>query len=90
MICSGGLDLVFAGQKVIQLEAPENTTIAELVNTLNSQYAKDKKDMFCTGNKVRPGILVLVNDVDWELLEVDKTVLKDKDTICFISTLHGG
>lgn len=56
---------MFGGQKVIQLETPENTTISELVSILNGQYAKDKKDMFCTGSKVRPGILVLVNDVDW-------------------------
>lgn len=40
--------------------------------------------------KVRPGILVLINDVDWELLDRDKTKLEDKDTVCFISTLHGG
>ncbi|KFM74731.1 Ubiquitin-related modifier 1-like protein, partial [Stegodyphus mimosarum] len=38
----------------------------------------------------RPGILVLVNDSDWELLgELDYEV-QPEDTIHFISTLHGG
>lgn len=39
---------------------------------------------------VRPGILVLINDTDWELLSQLSTELKDGDTITFISTLHGG
>ena len=38
----------------------------------------------------RPGILVLINDTDWELEDGLEYVLRDKDTIVFISTLHGG
>lgn len=38
----------------------------------------------------RPGILVAINDVDWELLETTKYVINQKDKIIFISTLHGG
>jgi len=38
----------------------------------------------------RPGIIVLVNDTDWEILEKENTVLNDNDNISFISTLHGG
>ena len=38
----------------------------------------------------RPGILVLVNDTDWELEGEGAYVLKDGDEIVFISTLHGG
>jgi ubiquitin related modifier 1 len=38
----------------------------------------------------RPGILVLINDVDWELEDEEEYVLKDEDEIVFISTLHGG
>ena len=39
---------------------------------------------------VRPGILVLINDADWELEDKDEAVLHDKDRVSFISTLHGG
>ncbi len=28
--------------------------------------------MFVAGNSVRPGIIVLVNDTDWELLDTTK------------------
>jgi ubiquitin related modifier 1 len=38
----------------------------------------------------RPGILVLINDADWELSEKEETKLEHKDRLSFISTLHGG
>ena len=37
-----------------------------------------------------PGILVLVNDSDWELEGEGDYELKAGDQIIFISTLHGG
>ena len=33
---------------------------------------------------------MLVNDCDWELSGQLDTTLEEKDTIVFISTLHGG
>ena len=38
----------------------------------------------------RPGILVLINDSDWELEGEADYVLQPNDEIVFISTLHGG
>lgn len=38
----------------------------------------------------RPGILVLINDSDWEIYEKENTMLSNNDSISFISTLHGG
>ena len=38
----------------------------------------------------RPGILVLINDADWELEGEDKYKIHDSDNILFVSTLHGG
>ena len=38
----------------------------------------------------RPGILVLINDTDWELTGQLQTTVEDGDTVTFISTLHGG
>lgn len=38
----------------------------------------------------RPGILVLINDADWELEGELDYELKDRDEVVFISTLHGG
>lgn len=38
----------------------------------------------------RPGILVLINDADWELEGEDKYEVEAGDNIVFVSTLHGG
>lgn len=38
----------------------------------------------------RPGILVLINDADWELEGELEYELRDRDEVVFISTLHGG
>jgi ubiquitin related modifier 1 len=38
----------------------------------------------------RPGILVLINEADWELEGEDKYEVQAGDHIMFVSTLHGG
>lgn len=38
----------------------------------------------------RPGILVLINDADWELEGEDKYEIEEGDNVLFVSTLHGG
>lgn len=38
----------------------------------------------------RPGILVLINDTDWELEGELDYQIQQGDEIVFISTLHGG
>ena len=38
----------------------------------------------------RPGILVLINDADWELEKENNYQLQQDDNILFVSTLHGG
>lgn len=47
-------------------------------------------DSVSDGTPRRPGILVLINDTDWELEGEGEYILKDNDEIVFISTLHGG
>ena len=38
----------------------------------------------------RPGVLVLINDADWELEGEEAYELQDRDNVLFVSTLHGG
>lgn len=38
----------------------------------------------------RPGVLILINENDWELEGGLKAPLKANDSVLFISTLHGG
>ncbi|XP_008486555.2 ubiquitin-related modifier 1 homolog, partial [Diaphorina citri] len=50
----------------------------------------ERPELFVQGDSVRPGILVLINEADWELYGELTYELKENDTIMFISTLHGG
>lgn len=50
------------------------------------QRTKSDLRLICS----RPGILVLINDADWELEGELEYELKDRDEVVFISTLHGG
>lgn len=88
----GGTELLFDKQKSIDIElsGAEEWTISRLITLLSDKYIKERVELFSVGDKIRPGILVLVNDVDYELLEGNKYVLKNGDTVLFISTLHGG
>jgi ubiquitin related modifier 1 len=38
----------------------------------------------------RPGILVLINDADWELEGEEAYEIQPNDNILFVTTLHGG
>lgn len=38
----------------------------------------------------RPGILVLINDADWELEGEEKYEIASGDSVMFVSTLHRG
>ena len=51
---------------------------------------KERVELFVMGESVRPGILVLVNNSDWELTGQLDYCLQQNDHITFISTLHGG
>jgi len=52
--------------------------------TPSCRYSAD--DMSCS----RPGILVLINDADWELEGEEAYEIQSGDNILFVSTLHGG
>lgn len=99
---SGGLELLFSNQRTHQISLPslvpvspgkEETKpvdIAYLIFWLKDNLLKEREELFAENGTVRPGILVLVNDTDWELEGEGDYVLKEGDEIVFISTLHGG
>ncbi|KAJ9547907.1 hypothetical protein OSB04_020450 [Centaurea solstitialis] len=93
--CSGGLELLCDSVKIhsinVDLPAEEKKlTMKHLLAWVRSNLIKERPEMFMKGDTVRPGVLVLVNDCDWELSGQLDTTLEDKDVIVFISTLHGG
>ncbi|CAL8387239.1 unnamed protein product [Boreogadus saida] len=62
----------------------------QLLVWIGQNLLKERPELFVQGDNVRPGILVLINDADWELMGQLDYELQDKDNVVFISTLHGG
>ncbi|KAG5440037.1 hypothetical protein PCK2_000645 [Pneumocystis canis] len=98
---SGELKTLFGHQSIhhIQLpitkdpllDPPTSPTIGDLIKYLSEQLMQDsRKHLFIKEDTVRPGILVLINNDDWELKHGINYILQPKDVITFISTLHGG
>ena len=61
-----------------------------LIEKLRVSHMSDKEEMFVAAGTVRPGIIVLINDTDWELEGTNDYEIQNNDIIAFISTLHGG
>lgn len=77
----------------MQLSVPgSDVTILDLVKYLcEKELSSPRKDLFVLdGYHVRPGILVLINDTDWELEGEESYRIQENDHILFASTLHGG
>eukprot|EP00057_Strongylocentrotus_purpuratus_P022293 XP_011676767.1 PREDICTED: ubiquitin-related modifier 1 isoform X2 [Strongylocentrotus purpuratus] len=90
---SGGAELLFG--KIKHHEAVLNCsdkkcTIKTLLVWIKDNLLKERPELFIQGDTVRPGILVLVNDADWELMGELDYEIQNNDKIIFISTLHGG
>ncbi|XP_022145475.1 ubiquitin-related modifier 1 homolog 2 isoform X1 [Momordica charantia] len=93
--CSGGLELLCNSVKIHNVSIdPENGAgkliMKDLLSWVRTNLIKERPEMFMKGDTVRPGVLVLVNDCDWELSGQLDTPLEEKDVVVFISTLHGG
>ncbi|XP_005992171.1 ubiquitin-related modifier 1 [Latimeria chalumnae] len=89
----GGAELLFNGIKKHCVTLPEQSKpwdIRQLLVWIKTNMLKERPELFIQGTTVRPGILVLVNDADWELMGELDYKLKDQDNVVFISTLHGG
>ena len=87
---SGGLELMFDKKKNIDLEMKDDAILSDVIEELRKNHLKDKEEMFIQNGTVRPGIIVLINDTDWELCDNEQYKVEGNDTISFISTLHGG
>ncbi|CAN1157584.1 Ubiquitin-related modifier 1 homolog 2 [Linum perenne] len=91
----GGLELLCDSVKIHQanvdlIDKSEKLTMKDLLAWVRTNLIKERPEMFMKGDTVRPGVLVLVNDCDWELSGQLDTTLQEKDVVVFISTLHGG
>ncbi|CAI5776424.1 ubiquitin-related modifier 1 [Podarcis lilfordi] len=64
--------------------------VRKLLVWMKENLLKERPELFVQGDSVRPGILVLINGADWELMGELDYLLQDQDNVVFISTLHGG
>jgi ubiquitin related modifier 1 len=91
---AGGMDLLFGGRKTVDICVPPGAsglvTVLEVIMYCRDHLLTERPDLFMKGDSVRPGILVLVNDADWELSGKTATEVRNGDSVVFISTLHGG
>lgn len=86
---AGGSELLFE-TKALDVEVPEDCNISKLISVLCDSHIKRDKHLFSIDGKARPGILVLVNEVDFEVIGKYDYIVKPSDTVLFVSTLHGG
>lgn len=89
----GGLDVIFDKQRIHSVVmGGENVTVKELIDYIVKKMIKNANDVevLIENDTIRPGILTLINDADWELEGGEDYILEDGDIISFTSTLHGG
>jgi len=94
---TGGLEMLFSNDRKHKIQIPardkDNTpvNVGYLVRHLCDHTMQDKrKELFVLDGSIRPGILVLINDADWELEGEEEYEIVNGDNILFVSTLHGG
>ncbi|KRX10547.1 Molybdopterin synthase/thiamin biosynthesis sulfur carrier, beta-grasp [Pseudocohnilembus persalinus] len=61
----------------------------ELLNHLEQQYQKSGALIkLINQGQIKSGILVLINDVDWEIEDKEQAIIQNGDKICFISPMQ--
>lgn len=77
---NGGLEDLFDKKKNIDVLIEKNeVNVEDLIMTLRKDHLKSKPELFVDQGQLKPGILCLINDMDWEIEDKEKTILKDND-----------
>ncbi|XP_076875176.1 ubiquitin-related modifier 1 isoform X2 [Brachyhypopomus gauderio] len=69
----GGAELLFDGVKDQHVTLPSQSkpwNMKQLLAWIRGNLLRDRPELFVQGDSVRPGILVLINDTDWELMTI--------------------
>ena len=72
---SGGLELLFENKKSLSLDVKEGTTVGNLIEILKDHHVREHPELFYVEGSLRPGVLVLINETDWELEGEEEYVL---------------
>ena len=84
---SGGLEYD-AGTTKLEYEIGTIKTMKDVIELLKKTVPK--LSQIFTETSVIPGIIVLINYADWELLGYLESEISDGDCISLISSIHGG
>uniref|UniRef100_A0AC35UFS1 Ubiquitin-related modifier 1 homolog n=1 Tax=Rhabditophanes sp. KR3021 TaxID=114890 RepID=A0AC35UFS1_9BILA len=91
---SGGAETLFNNQKRIKIVLDKQITwsMKSLLPWILENLLKDcpTPELLVFEGSVRPGILVLINDCDWEIMDGLAAPISNGDVVTFLSTLHGG
>ncbi|AEO63414.1 1a869b08-afed-42ef-9342-0375d32926a3 [Thermothielavioides terrestris] len=94
---AGGLEKLFGDQRRHSVSLPARDSngrpanVAFLADYLCKNLMTDPRtDQLLEDKHIRPGILVLINDADWELEGEEAYEIQPNDNILFVTTLHGG
>ncbi|CAL8141861.1 unnamed protein product [Orchesella dallaii] len=90
VLFGGGAEILVGGVREKELDIPEGYKMCDLLTWMQDNLIQERPELLIKDGDVRPGILVLINDVDWELLDKVDYGLENSDKVTFISTLHGG
>ena len=89
----GVLDVVVGKVRVHNITlTKKDANVRDLIDYICSEMIKNPNDIevFIEDGTIRPGIITLINDTDWELEGEMDYELEDGDVVSFTSTLHGG
>lgn len=90
---SGGLEVLTGDKQNVEIDLGDlrSNSMKNLILYVKENIIQYRKDHFIeTGSKIKPGIIVLINNCDWEILGGEDYVLNNGDLVTFIMTLHGG
>lgn len=69
LLFSGGSEVLFNDKREHEVDVPADINVQKLLDWILDNLIKDKKraELLITNGEVRPGVLVLVNDTDYEI-----------------------
>jgi len=65
-------------------------SLASLMDALFKAEGEPLKGRLFSNGRIRPDVIVFVNDIESSILGGMKAELKDGDTITFLPSVHGG
>lgn len=91
VIFRGGLeDNVRHETFYLSVDSLSEPTVKGLIQYIEKNEVKEGYKHFSTNSELEGGILCVINEFDWDVLDREKTVLQDENTVHFITTMHGG